>query len=229
MATATDTPALGAARPRAARGRGPVACATSPSAPASARRCSRRSSAARRARRWPSPTRIAAGLELRLSPAAAPRRGRRASPIVRAARAPQRPADAAATRYEVLTPPLPGQRAEVSRHVLAAGRAHRRRRRPADARARQPRDRRRRARRRRRSCCDGERHELAEGDCVTFDADLPHHFENPGAGAAALLAVVSRRPAEELTRCPRRCSTRSGRPTRSRRACSTSTCTSSTR
>ena len=39
--------------------------------------------------------------------------------------------------------------------------------------------------------CDGERHELAEGDCVTFDADLPHHFENPGKEEAVLLAVVS--------------------------------------
>jgi uncharacterized cupin superfamily protein len=38
---------------------------------------------------------------------------------------------------------------------------------------------------------DGERHELAAGDCVTFDADLPHHFENPGPGEAAILAVVS--------------------------------------
>jgi transcriptional regulator with XRE-family HTH domain len=39
--------------------------------------------------------------------------------------------------------------------------------------------------------CDGQRHELAEGDCVTFDADLPHHFENPTPDPAALLAVVS--------------------------------------
>ena len=39
--------------------------------------------------------------------------------------------------------------------------------------------------------CDGERHELATGDCVTFDADLPHHFENPGPEEARLLAVVS--------------------------------------
>ncbi|HEV2775021.1 MAG TPA: cupin domain-containing protein [Solirubrobacteraceae bacterium] len=38
---------------------------------------------------------------------------------------------------------------------------------------------------------DGERHELAEGDCVTFDADLPHHFENPADDEAILLAVVS--------------------------------------
>ena len=34
-------------------------------------------------------------------------------------------------------------------------------------------------------------HELNEGDSVVFDADLPHHFENPGPGEAALLAVVS--------------------------------------
>ena len=30
---------------------------------------------------------------------------------------------------------------------------------------------------------DGSRHELREGDSVTFDADLPHHFENDGDGA----------------------------------------------
>ena len=39
--------------------------------------------------------------------------------------------------------------------------------------------------------CDGQRFELKEGDCVTFDADLPHHFENPGQEAAVLLAVLS--------------------------------------
>ena len=38
---------------------------------------------------------------------------------------------------------------------------------------------------------DGARHELRAGDCVTFDADLPHHFENHGKEEAALLAVVS--------------------------------------
>ena len=38
---------------------------------------------------------------------------------------------------------------------------------------------------------EGERYELAEGDAVTFDADLPHHFENPGKEEAVLLAVVS--------------------------------------
>ena len=39
--------------------------------------------------------------------------------------------------------------------------------------------------------CDGQRHELREDDCVTFDADLPHHFENPTTADAAFLAVVS--------------------------------------
>jgi quercetin dioxygenase-like cupin family protein len=38
---------------------------------------------------------------------------------------------------------------------------------------------------------DGERIELAAGDTVTFDADLPHHFENPTEEEAVLLAIVS--------------------------------------
>jgi uncharacterized cupin superfamily protein len=38
---------------------------------------------------------------------------------------------------------------------------------------------------------DGDRHELAEGDSVTFDADLPHHFENNAKDEARLLAVVA--------------------------------------
>jgi XRE family transcriptional regulator, regulator of sulfur utilization len=38
---------------------------------------------------------------------------------------------------------------------------------------------------------DGAQHVLGPGDCVTFDADLAHHFENPGKEEAVLLAVVS--------------------------------------
>jgi XRE family transcriptional regulator, regulator of sulfur utilization len=38
---------------------------------------------------------------------------------------------------------------------------------------------------------DSERHELGEDDTVTFDADLPHHFENDSDSAAKLLAVVA--------------------------------------
>ncbi len=38
---------------------------------------------------------------------------------------------------------------------------------------------------------DGASHHLHAGDCVTFDADLPHHFENPTQEETALLNVVS--------------------------------------
>ena len=38
---------------------------------------------------------------------------------------------------------------------------------------------------------DDERHDLAAGDSVTFDADLPHHFDNDGDEPAELLAVVA--------------------------------------
>lgn len=92
--------------------------------------------------------------------------------------------------FEVLTPPLPGLRAELSRHVLAPGAKTGG---PGDAPMHEPGS---------REITlveagpvalviDGERHELATGDTVTFDADLPHHFENPGPGEAAILAVVS--------------------------------------
>ena len=39
--------------------------------------------------------------------------------------------------------------------------------------------------------CGGASHELDDGDAVTFDADLPHHFENPGDGDARFYAVVA--------------------------------------
>jgi uncharacterized cupin superfamily protein len=38
---------------------------------------------------------------------------------------------------------------------------------------------------------DGSRHELHEGDAVTFDADLPHHFENESDDEARFLAVIA--------------------------------------
>jgi XRE family transcriptional regulator, regulator of sulfur utilization len=39
--------------------------------------------------------------------------------------------------------------------------------------------------------CGAHAHELADGDSVTFDADLPHHFENPGPDDARFYAVVA--------------------------------------
>ena len=38
---------------------------------------------------------------------------------------------------------------------------------------------------------DGAQHDLRAGDCVTFDADLPHHFANHSEEEAVLLAIVS--------------------------------------
>jgi transcriptional regulator with XRE-family HTH domain len=93
-------------------------------------------------------------------------------------------------RYEILTPPLPGQRAEVSRHTLAPGAETGG---PGDPPIHEPGA--------RETALieagmvllhlDGAEHPLAPGDCVTFDADLPHHFANPGKEEAVLLAVVS--------------------------------------
>ncbi|MDQ3587415.1 MAG: XRE family transcriptional regulator [Actinomycetota bacterium] len=93
-------------------------------------------------------------------------------------------------RYQVLTPPLPGQRAELSEHHLEPGATTGG---PDDPPIHEP-----GAREtavviagRMRLICDGIAHDLGEGDAVTFDADLPHHFENPGEDEAKMLAVVS--------------------------------------
>jgi transcriptional regulator with XRE-family HTH domain len=92
--------------------------------------------------------------------------------------------------FEVLTSSQPGQRAELSRHVLAPGGATG----AADDPPMHEPGSRETALVESGSVtlvCDGQRHELRKGDCVTFDADLPHHFENPTGAEAAFLAVVS--------------------------------------
>jgi transcriptional regulator with XRE-family HTH domain len=133
--------------------------------------------------------RIAAGLELRLSQLLRLDEDG-AVTVVRRSERRKGPTGARGHRYEILTPPLPGQRAELSRHVLAAGAATGG---PGDPPMHEPGS--------RETAlvdsgvvalvCDGQRVDLAAGDCVTFDADLPHHFENPGTEEAVLLAVVS--------------------------------------
>src|SRR5438045_2558661 len=65
-------------------------------------------------------TRIAAGLELRLSQLLRLDEDG-AVTIVRRSERRQGPGRVRGHRYEVLTPPLPGQRAELSRHTLAPG------------------------------------------------------------------------------------------------------------
>jgi transcriptional regulator with XRE-family HTH domain len=93
-------------------------------------------------------------------------------------------------QYEELTPPLPGQRADVSLHSLkpGAGTAG-----PGDPPIHEPGS--------RETAVvlegeltlvlDGERHELGAGDSVTFDADLSHHFENQSAKPTRFVAVVA--------------------------------------
>jgi transcriptional regulator with XRE-family HTH domain len=93
-------------------------------------------------------------------------------------------------RTEELTPPLPGQRADVSVHVLDPGAATGR---AGDPPLHEPGA--------RETAIvlagavslmiDDERHDLGEGDSVTFDADLPHHFTNEGDVPARFLAVVA--------------------------------------
>ena len=93
-------------------------------------------------------------------------------------------------RYEVLTPPLPGLRAEVTVHTLAAGSATGG---EDDPPIHEPGA--------RETAvvleggltlmCGGVPHPLEAGDAVTFEADLPHHFENPGEADSRFIAVIA--------------------------------------
>ncbi|MGH2951190.1 MAG: helix-turn-helix domain-containing protein, partial [Solirubrobacterales bacterium] len=116
--------------------------------------------------------RIAGGLELSLSQLLRLDDGRHVA-ITRAGE--RRVKARRGHRTEELTPPLPGQRADVSMHRLEPGAATGR---PGDPPLHEPGA--------RETAVvlhgtvilviDDEAHELAAGDSVTFDADLPHHF-----------------------------------------------------
>jgi transcriptional regulator with XRE-family HTH domain len=131
--------------------------------------------------------RIASGLELRLSQLL---RLDESDSISVVRRDERRRGGRGPHTYEILTPPLPGQRAEVSSHRLAPGG---RTGGPGDPPMHEPGA--------RETAyiqegtvtlqCEDLAVDLAEGDCVTFDADLPHRFENHGTKEAVLLAVVS--------------------------------------
>ena len=133
--------------------------------------------------------RIAAGLELTLSQLLRLDEGASVAIVRPADRRPGTSDPRSGHQAEILTPPLPGQRAELSRHVLAPGAATGG---PGDPPMHEPGS--RESALVQDGCVvleiDGERYELQAGDCVTFDADLPHHFENPGPDDAVLLAVV---------------------------------------
>jgi transcriptional regulator with XRE-family HTH domain len=133
--------------------------------------------------------RIAAGLELRLSQLLRLDESGSVT-IVRGGERVGGGSSRRGHRYEVLTPPIPGQRLELSQHTLAPGAVTGG---ADDPPIHEPGS---------REIafvesgavtllCDGRRYELDAGDCVTFDADLPHHFENHGPAETRLLAVVS--------------------------------------
>jgi XRE family transcriptional regulator, regulator of sulfur utilization len=130
---------------------------------------------------------IAAGLELTLSQLLRLDEGQN----VAVSRAGQRRSfERGGHSFEELTPPLPGQRADVSLHVLAPGGGKGGREDPpmhepgsrettvvlAGTLA---------------LVVDGTRYDLTAGDSVTFDADLPHHFENDGEEPTRFIAVIA--------------------------------------
>jgi quercetin dioxygenase-like cupin family protein len=132
-------------------------------------------------------TKIAEGLDLTLSQLLRLDEGEHVS-ISRAGR--RRRLERGGHRFEELTPPLPGQRADVSLHTLKPGAATGG---SDDPPMHEPGS--------RETAVvlggtlalvvDGRRHELHEGDSVTFDADLPHHFENEGEDPTRFLAVIA--------------------------------------
>jgi transcriptional regulator with XRE-family HTH domain len=132
-------------------------------------------------------TKIAAGLELTLSQLLRLDEGRHVA-ISRATE--RRESRRGGHRIEELTPPLPGQRADVSLHVLDPGATTGG---ASDPPMHEPGS--------RETAVvlagdlalviEGERHELHEGDSVTFDADLPHHFENEGTDPTRFIAVIA--------------------------------------
>lgn len=93
-------------------------------------------------------------------------------------------------RYEQVSPGLPGERASVTVHALRAG-----------ARTGGTGDVPLHAAGSRETVLvaagslavlvDDERYDLAAGDAITFDADLPHHFENTGTTETTFTAVVT--------------------------------------
>jgi transcriptional regulator with XRE-family HTH domain len=133
-------------------------------------------------------SRIADGLELSLSQLLRLDEGESVSVVRTSAR--RNGGGGSGHAYEVLTPPVPGQRAEVSEHVLAPG--------AATGGADDPPMHEPGAREtavvtggRLRLICADVAYDLEAGDAVTFDADLPHRFENPDGQEARFFAVVA--------------------------------------
>lgn len=132
-------------------------------------------------------SRIAAGLELSLSQLLRLDEGRHLV-ITRSGEGRRR--QRRGHTVEELTPPLPGQRAELSLHRLQPGAATGG---PGDPPIHEPGSRETVYVRSGTVVLvvDGAEHSLSAGDSATFDADLPHHFENRDGEGTEFLAVVA--------------------------------------
>lgn len=130
---------------------------------------------------------IAAGLGLSLSQLVRLDEGTYVAVVRRNQR---RPVQGNGHRYEELTPSAPGERASVTIHSLKAGA---RTGGTGDTPIHEPGSRETAVVQAGalRLVLDGEPYDLGEGDAITFDADLPHHFENPGRRESLFFAVVT--------------------------------------
>ena len=132
-------------------------------------------------------TKIAAGLDLSLSQLL---RLDETPHVVVGRRAEHRRHERGGHRIEELTPPLPGLRADVSTHELDSGAITGE---PGDSPMHEP------GSRETAVVLDGrlvlvfgpESYMLGPGDSVTFDADLPHHFENQSEEPTRFVAVIA--------------------------------------
>ncbi|HYZ94035.1 MAG TPA: XRE family transcriptional regulator [Actinomycetota bacterium] len=132
-------------------------------------------------------TKIAGGLDLTLSRLL---RLDEEPHVVLVRRAERRDVHRDGHRFEELTPPLPGQPHSVTLHTLRPSAVTGG---PGDPPLHEPGS--------RETVvvqtgtvalvCGEDRFVLEEGDAVTFDADLAHHFENAGKRSAVFLAVVT--------------------------------------
>ena len=131
--------------------------------------------------------RIAEGLELSLSQLLRLDEGEGVTVVRRSER---RAGGSQQHSYEIVTPPLPGQRAEVSCHTLKPGAVTGA---EGDPPMHEP------GSRETALVTDGtvtldiagREYSLGTGDSVTFDADLPHHLENRDSAEARFISVVS--------------------------------------
>ena len=130
---------------------------------------------------------IAAGLELTLSQLLRLDEGQH---VVVARKGRRRRYSHGGHQLEELTPPLPGQRADVSLHTLKGGAGTGR---AGDPPLHEPGSRETAVvlTGKLTLVVDGTLHELHAGDSVTFDADLPHHFENHADQPTSFVAVVT--------------------------------------